>query len=220
MTKRTILAVVASCVLAVSGGAALSAQEGGAIPESSAFDTLMDQSSRGNTVQSAQSGYHQGMRDIERAEDLAEKAAGETDEAKAAKLNKKSVAAYQSATEQLMGALRLNPKMIEAYDALGLAFRRLGQDQASLEVHAIALRRDPDSMENFRGWSESLMNLNMLGNATTSYTQYVEEGSPRAAILMDAMKTWLVEKQADPGELRPEDVQRLADWIDQQEQSG
>ena len=162
--------------------------------------------------------YNQGVRELNRAEKLVEKAGEEEVEKKRQKLLEKSVEANEAAVQQFMQALKTRPDMIEAYDALGLAFRRLGKYQEALEIHAIALRRDPDSLENFTGWSESLLELNMLGNATASYTKYAEEGSPRAPILMDAMKKWLADKQADPGEMDPAHVQRMADWIAQQEQ--
>lgn len=218
--KRPMLAALAVCwLLVASGGALLQAQEGAAA-EPSSLDTLMDQTSRGNTVQAAQAAYHQGLRELERAEDLAAKAAEMEDASKSEKLLAKSVKANENAVQQLTGALQQNPKLIEAYDALGLAYRRLGKYQEALEIHAIALRRDPDSMDNFRGWSEALMQLDMLGNATTAYATYVEADSPRAPILMDEIKKWLAVKQDDPGELEPEHVQRLADWIAQQEQGG
>lgn len=217
--KRPTVALAAACLLLAGGGAALHGQEEAA-PERSSLETLMDQTSAGNTVQAARALYHQGMRELDRAGDLADKATATDDPAKSEKLLGKSTNAYESASQLLMQALQGNPKMIEGYDALGFAYRRLGNYQAALEVHAIALRRDPESMENFRGWSEALLKLDMLGNATQAYTSYAEDDSPRASILMDEMRKWLAAKQADPGDLDPADVERLADWIAQQEQSG
>jgi uncharacterized protein YpuA (DUF1002 family) len=53
----------------------------------------------------------------------------------------------------------------------------------------------------------------MLGDATNAYATFAEQGSPRAAVLMEEIKKWLAAKQTDPGDLDPADVQRLADWV-------
>jgi tetratricopeptide (TPR) repeat protein len=119
-----------------------------------------------------------------------------------------------------MQALQNDADMIEAYVSLGTALRRLGRYQEALDLHAIALRRDPESLENFEGWADALMHLNMLGNAVASYTKYSEEGSPRAQVLMDAIKVWLVEMSEDPGELDPAHVEKMAAWVAEQEQGG
>lgn len=50
----------------------------------------------------------------------------------------------------------------------------------------------------------------MLGDATTAYSSLVQSQPERTAILMQAKKEWLTEKQADPGDLDPADVDRLA----------
>jgi hypothetical protein len=44
-----------------------------------------------------------------------------------------------------------------------------------------------------------------------------ESNERRAAILMGVIKAWLTAKQADPGEMDPADVERMAGWIAQQE---
>jgi tetratricopeptide (TPR) repeat protein len=173
-------------------------------------------SSAGNVTQGATFAYHEGMRLLEQAKKAAIKAEEADTDKKRQKLEKKVISSYEQATQQFISALRQDADLFEAYEPLGRTFRTLGKYQEALEIHAIALRRNEESMENFTGWAESLMELNMLGNATQAYAAYVEADSPRAPILMDAMKKWLVAKQADPGDLDPANVQRLADWIEQQ----
>lgn len=214
-------AVIGALSLSLLLGVASSAPaQTGAAEEPSSLDILMESTSEGNTVQAAQMLYHQGMRELKRAEKLAARAAEEQGEEKRVELLEESAEANEAAVGNFMQALTGRPEMIEAYVALGSAFRHLGKNQEALEIHAIALRRDPDSLDNFEGWARALLNLNMLGNATASYTKYVEEDSPRAPILMDAMKQWLVAMRADPGEFDPAHVQRMADWIAEQEHGG
>lgn len=180
----------------------------------------LQQSSAGNVVQQARMAYDQGVRDLDKADKLILKAEKEASEAKAAKMLKKAEAARESAVQQFMQALQLEPEMIMAYEGLGQAFRSLGKHQEALEIQAIGLRRDPENLTIFQGWAESLLALNMLGNATQSYTSYVEAGSPRAEILMGEMKKWLEARQVDPGDVDPEHVKRMAEWMAQQGQGG
>ena len=91
-------------------------------------------------------------------------------------------------------------------------------DQTATRVHALALRRNPDDMKNFQGWTQALLDLNMLGNATTAYTDYSSSNPARAEILMTEIKKWLALRQSDPGDLDPADVERLATWVEQQSQ--
>ena len=138
------------------------------------------------------------------------------DSGKKAKLEAKLQETYQSAATSFTDAIGFAPKMAEAYAGLGETLRDWGQLEKSLEVYAAAVRRFPDDLETFEGWAMTLMELNMLGNATSTYTSYVESNPDRAAILMEVMQDWLKRKQADPGDLNPADVDRLAAWIQQQ----
>lgn len=218
MIEGPMMTVAATLLLLllVGGVDGLGAQENRALEEGADYE----QSIPGNVVQAAKMVYGQGKRDLDKAERMGVKADEAATEEKRAKLLEKRSAAYESAVENLMEALRLQPQMIEGYESLGLAFRRLGRYQEALQIHAIALQRQPESLVNFQGWAESLLSLDMLGNATASYTSYVDSNAERADILMAEMKKWLAARQADPGELDPAHVERMAEWIDQQEHGG
>ncbi len=182
--------------------------------------TDLESTSSGNVTQSATMAYHQGMRLLTQAAKASERAAEAETDKQREKLEKRSRSAYEGASKQFLNALRQDSDVFDAYEPLGLAFRRLGRYQEALDIHAIALRRDEESMENFSGWAESLLELNMLGNATQAYTSYAEAGSARAPILMDAIEKWLAAKEADPGDMDPANVERMADWIAEQSSSG
>jgi tetratricopeptide (TPR) repeat protein len=211
--RRTMMVWALCLLLAGAGATLLRAQEEGAAAEPGTLDTIMEPTSEGNVVQASQMVFHQGMRDLGRSAKLAEKAAATAEPDKAAKLLEKSQEANQSAIRLLTEALQQNPTLIDGYVGLGLAYRRAGKFQEAMQVHAIGLGKDPESMENFRGWSESMLALDMLGDATNAYATFAEQGSPRAAVLMEEIKKWLAAKQTDPGDLDPADVQRLADWV-------
>ena len=220
---RRLPVVVAGLVIAVTGVATAHAQDDDAgasaagLPagtvEGSTLGTFADPSSQGNTVQSARAVLGQGMRELKQSQKLEEKAAGTDDTEKATKWLEKSREANANAIQLLTQALQQNDKLIDGYEALGLAYRREGKYQEAMQVHAVGLGKDPDSLANFRGWSQSMLALDMLGDATTAYAKFAEEDSPYAPILMEELKGWLAAKQADPGEMDPAHIERLEAWI-------
>jgi tetratricopeptide (TPR) repeat protein len=179
-------------------------------------DTGFERSDLGNVAQTARMEYAEGSRQLSEARKLRGRIAETDDPAKRAKLEKKLEETYQGAVQAFTDAIGYAPKMSEAYAGLGETYRDWGQFQQALEVHAAAVRRFPDDLENFEGWAWALMELNMLGNATSAYSSFVDSNPDRAAILMKAMEDWLQRKQKDPGDLNPEDVQKLAVWIEAQ----
>ena len=178
-----------------------------------------DRSDLGNVAQTARMNYAEGNRKLSQARKLRRKIAETEEASNRAKLEGKREETLQSAVQFFTEAIGYAPKMTEAYAGLGETLREWGKLDQSLEVYAAAVRRFPDDLETFEGWAITLMELNLLGNATTAYTSYVEANPDRAAILMEVMKDWLQRKQVDPGDLSAADVQRLADWIEQQEAS-
>ena len=85
------------------------------------------------------------------------------------------------------------------------------------EVSTQALQLAPDDDDLFTGWAESIVGLDMLGDATQAYTRLREENPEWAEVRMGVIKGWLVERRTDAGELDPADVERMAGWIAEQE---
>lgn len=185
--------------------------------EPSADETLFEQSDLGNVAQAARFSWAAGDRELQAARKLERRADEAPDETKRDELLAKRTTALERAVGHFEEAIGYNPRLLDAYTGLGTALRGLDRHADALRVHARALELDDGREEDFRGWAEALLGLDMLGDATTAYGQLVATRPDRAAILMDEMKAWLAEKRQDPGELRPEDVQRLADWIAAQE---
>jgi tetratricopeptide (TPR) repeat protein len=187
------------------------------IPElDNEWDTGFERSDLGNVAQTAKVEYAEGNRTLAQARKIRKRIAETEDPDKKAKLEAKLQETYQSAAKSFTDAIGYAPKMSEAYSGLGETLREWGQLEQSLQVYASAVRRFPQDLENFEGWAMTLMELNMLGNATSTYTSYVEANPDRAAIMMEVMEDWLKRRQADPGDLNPADVDRLAAWIQQQ----
>jgi tetratricopeptide (TPR) repeat protein len=195
--------------------------EGISLPnyEASSYDTLMEPTNLGNVAQAARVELSTGERELKKGLKLASKAESmDADDKARAKTLEKAQKAYASADQAFREALSYDADLLPAYAGLGTALRLQGRAQEALQVHAMALRRDASDMENFAGWTAALLDLNMLGNATSAYADYAETNPERAAVLMTAIEDWLAAKTANPGDLDPADIQRLADWVAQQKQ--
>jgi tetratricopeptide (TPR) repeat protein len=216
---RVAVLTLFSVVLIVPVTTAQEIEDGrtGPADEPSSYDTLFDQSDLGNVAQTANAHYHTGARQLKRAEKLEAKVGESEPGEKRDKAEAKVQKAYDEAIEEFKQAIGYAPDMMEAYAGLGIALRRVGMNEDALKVHATALSKSPQDLDNFEGWAESLLALNMLGDATTAYSSLVQSQPDQAAILMQAMKDWLIEKQANPGDLSPADVDRLAGWIERNE---
>lgn len=187
--------------------------------EPSSNATLFDQTSTGNVAQAAMMALASGERDLKRAAKLEEKLA-ELDGEKAAKQREKIAAAYESAAASFLEAIRSNQDLVEAYLGLGAAYGAQGKHQEALQVLNRGLWLAPGHDEMFTAWTATVMELNLLGDATRAYTQYIGADPERAGEVMGALKGWLAEHKANPGEISPEDVARLEAWIAQQESGG
>ena len=219
--RKLLGSSLALSLLLVLSAALLPAQEDPEEPptpafEPSVFDTLMDRSDLGNTVQEAQSHYHSGHRHLERAMKLEEKLAEvEGDKRETAEKNVRK--AYEAAAEEYLQAIRTDPEMLVAYQELGQSYRSLDKHAEAIQVYNKALEGHPGDAECIYGRGESFLELNYLREAATTWTELVESDPERAGELMASMKRWVEAKRSDPGELRPDAVETLAAWISQQE---
>ena len=212
-----LFAFVPLAVITTGSLAAQSEEEGPEFELINEWDLGFERSDLGNVAQTARVEYAEGNRNLAQARKLRGRIAETQDADKRAKLEEKLEETFQSAANSFTNAIGYAPKMAEAYAGLGETLREWGRLDQSLEVCAAAVRRFPDDLENFEGWAMTLMELNLLGNATSAYSNYVDSNPDRAAILMEVMQDWLQRKQADPGDLNPADVDRLAAWVQQQE---
>jgi tetratricopeptide (TPR) repeat protein len=179
-------------------------------------EQLFDRTDSGNVAQQAQMAYAAGMRELKAAAKLEGKLPtleGKKKESAEKKIGK----AYERAANSFQNAIRTNPKMIEAYSGLSRAFRASGKFAESLQVSASGLKLNPNDDACFEGWAESIMGFFNDTATTEIYTRLQETNPARAETLMGVMKGWLVEHQADPGDLAPEAITRLEEWIAEQE---
>jgi tetratricopeptide (TPR) repeat protein len=204
-------------LLALAALPALGQEAPGQEPLINEDDATLPETSLGNVVQTARFHYDSGVRMMKQAAKLEAKAAEAETLEKRAKREKKVASLREGAIGQFQEAIGYNSGMLEAYAGLGAALSEIGRPDQALQVHARALGLEPEDEENFHGWAQALLDLNMLGDATQAYTSMREARPKKAATLLALMKSWLAEKRTDPGELEPSDLERLATWISDQE---
>ncbi len=214
LVVRCALGLALGAMLAL-GGAPATAQEpdfSHPTDEPGSNETLMDRSDLGNVVAAGRMKVAEGNREMKRAAKL-EKKRDTAEAAKREELDAKIVAAYQRAAQSFQEAIRTSPNLLDGYTGLGQALAHLGRHQESLQVHAAALRKDAADESNFRGWASAMLELNMLGDATKAYDYFADSNPAQAEILLELMHDWLDRRRADPGELAPDDVERMASWL-------
>ncbi len=215
-----LLAIVLA-IPVLAGAVRAQDEEMGADPpaanvEPGTLDTLMEQTSLGNVTQAAKNEYYAGHRALVRAAKLEEKLA-ETEPSKLEKARDKVKKAYEEAAAAYLRAIQTNPQLLEAYTELGQAYRALGKNAEAVQVHDAALKLDPEDVENIYGRGEAYLALNYLREAATTYTELAGAHQEHAQRLMASLKKWVAVHRENPGEIRPDAVEVLATWIEQQE---
>lgn len=115
--------------------------------------------------------------------------------------------------EEFAQATKLSPRWLDPYVPLGADLRALERHQEALQVHVAALHVNPSSDENFVGWVDSVLGLDMLGDATAVYESLVDTYPERAELLRTALQRWLEKHRADPAGIDSGHIDRLAAWI-------
>jgi cytochrome c-type biogenesis protein CcmH/NrfG len=187
--------------------------QGGVAEERSDQDTAFSEPDAMNVAQKARLSFGAAERQMAQARKIEEKIAQESDAKSRAKLETKREKAYSAAVEDYREGLAYEPTSTEGWAGLGTAYRWLGKYQESLLAHVEGMKTGDAESANFLGWTETLMDGMMFGNATAAYDQFAAENPERAQRMMGVMESWLAKRQQDPGDVDPANLDRLGEWI-------
>ena len=135
-----------------------------------------------------------------------------------AKLVEKAQKEFGNALKDFKRAADTSPKMYQAFNGMGYAFRKTGDYAKALEMYDKALELAPgfpDAVE-YRG--EAYLALNRLDDAKQAYMTLFGSDRAQADILMNAMKKYVDQRKAEPAGVDPAALSAFEKWIQERNQ--
>jgi tetratricopeptide (TPR) repeat protein len=129
------------------------------------------------------------------------------------KLEKKAADEYGKALKDFKKATELNPRLHQAYNGMGFAYRKLGDHSKALEFYDKALQLAPGFPEALEYRGEAYLGLNRIDDAKNAYLELLGADRAQAALLMAAMKDWLLKRRANPEGVDPASLTSFESWI-------
>ena len=134
------------------------------------------------------------------------------------KIMDKAKKEYANALKDFKRATDNSPKMYQAFNGMGFAYRKTGDYAKALENYdkALALQPGfPDALE-YRG--EAYLGLNRVDDAKQAYMTLFASDPAQADVLMTAMKNWVEQRKADPAGVDPAALSAFEKWIQERGQ--
>ncbi len=167
--------------------------------------------------QKAVEGYNRGLRYRDKAWKL-EKKAGDATGREKAKLESKVDGYFKKAARSFELALESMPDFYEAYGSLGYALRRQGEYAAALESYNRALSINPNYPEAIEYRAEAYLGLNRPQDAQSEYSRLLILSPEHAGELLEAINTWVEDRQANNQGLDPDVLTGVASWAQERQQ--
>jgi tetratricopeptide (TPR) repeat protein len=163
--------------------------------------------------QQAVAAYNTGIRHRDDALKSEAKAAKDTKESDRVKNSKKAREQYEKALTSFKQAISLNPKLPQAYNGAGFAYRKLGEFKTALDLYDRALELSPRFLDAIEYRAEAYLGLNMIDAAKDDYLNLFAMDRKQADLLMKAMKDYVAKKKADPAGVDPAALAAFEAWI-------
>ena len=152
--------------------------------------------------------YNEGIDVLRRADNAAARADGADD----------ARTLYSVALGKFQRAVRLDPKMHQAWNYLGYSHRKLGDYDASLEAYEQALALRPGYPEAIEYRAEAYLALKRFKDAEQAYLDLFGTNRAIADKLLDAMKGWIAAQHSAPAAGDTAGVSDLDKWVQERSQ--
>lgn len=152
--------------------------------------------------------YNEGIDVLRRADNAAARADGADD----------ARTLYAVALGKFERAVRLDPKMHQAWNYLGYSHRKLGDYDASLEAYEQALALRPGYPEAIEYRAEAYLALKRFKDAEQAYLDLFGTNRAIADKLLDAMKGWIAAQHSAPAGGDATGVSDLDKWVQERSQ--
>jgi tetratricopeptide (TPR) repeat protein len=208
IVKAAVALVALVGVYQVAAGA-----NGTSIPPPSSSAPSMGTSRAMTPEEMAVGAYNSGLDHREKGIKAEEKAVKAQKDSDRVKEQKKAREEYEKAFKDFKKASELNPKLPEAFNGMGFAYRKLGDYTKALEMYDKALEMAPNFPDAVEYRGEAYLALNRVDDAKQAYLTLFAMDRKQADLLMKAMKDWVASRKADAAGVDPAAVSALETWI-------
>ena len=163
----------------------------------------------------AKSAYNAGVKQIEKAKDFEQDAAGASDDRKRERALKKAQGAYEKAAREFEKAVSKMPELHEGWNYLGFARRHLGRYDASLEAYDRALQLKPGYADALEYRGETYLGLDRLDDARKAYMDLYASSRKHADELLASMQKYVEARRKEPNGLSAQTLDEFARWVDE-----
>ena len=125
---------------------------------------------------------------------------------------------YSNALRDFKRAGDNSPKMYQAFNGMGFAYRKTGDYAKALENYDKALALAPGFPDALEYRAEAYLGLNRIDDAKQAYMTLFASDPAQAETLMTAMKKWVDERKASPAGVDPAALSAFEKWIQERGQ--
>ena len=162
--------------------------------------------------------YNNGIGHRDKGNKAEQQLAAASKESDRPKLQKKASDEYDKALKDFTRAAQLNPKLYQAYNGMGFAYRKLGDYAKALMFYDRALEIAPGFPEAIEYRGEAYLGLNRIEESKKAYLELLGADRKQAAILMAAMKQW-IEKRRGDSVVDPATLSAFETWISERSET-
>jgi len=167
----------------------------------------------------AKSAYNDGVRDVHKADKYQAAADEQTDAKKKDKALREAKEHYTSALARFTQAVKLDPRMHEAWNYVGYTNRKLGEYDIALAAYERALALHPGYPEALEYRGEAFLALHRISDAQQAYLDLFAANRDLAGKLLTAMKGWVTtQRTASSGGTDPSAIDAFDKWVQERAQ--
>lgn len=184
--------------------AAVMASGGGSIP------SMSQPAAQKSPTERAVDSYNAGIKYRDKAWKYQEKAAGESNPKKVAKLHRKADKQFKYAIKKFRSAVKYEPRLYQAYGSLGYTLKQTGDFAGAMAAYNHCLELRPKYTPAIEYRAEAYLALGRLDEARKAYLHLEKVDPGKANELEKAFRKWV---SSPPESLEPGIVDNMQHWM-------
>jgi len=217
-----LIGLVSACLTLVLSAGALAQMlpngrpgAGSIVPQTGVGEDETPHAADPKPEQAAKKALTAGTKTLRRAEQLEAELAAQSNPDKRARILEKLSDAYNKALDEFTEALANKSDLVEAWNDVGLVHLKLRAYREAVDDYDHALALKPDLLEAEARRAEAYLAIDHLEEAKAAYMDVYTHQPALAVPLMAAMQQWVKAHRADPGGMRPKDIEAFGQWVEQ-----